>query len=93
MKTMEMIIAKLDTIRDDSYYFVDGNSIDLTIDDFEGFDDDWCEVEREFVDEEAVMDVLDWLEENADRTEGDYYCHDYYFGDIVVTVGYSSFDI
>lgn len=92
MKTMEMIIAKLDTIRDDSYYFVNGNSIDLTINDFEGFDDDWGEVERELVDEEAVMDVLDWLEENADRTEGDYY-HDYYFGDIVVTVGYSSFDI
>lgn len=92
MKTMEMIIAKLDTIRDDSYYFVNDKSVNLTINDFEGFDDDWSEVEREFVDEDAVMDVLDWLEENADRTEGDYY-HDYYFGDIVVTVGYSSFDI
>lgn len=92
MKTMEMIIAKLDTIANDSDYFVNGNFIDLTIDDFEGFDDDWDEVERELVDEEAVMEVLDWLKENADRTEGDYY-HDYYFGDIVVTVGYSSFDI
>lgn len=90
--TIETIIAQLDRISADSYYGVSDNHIDLTIDDFEGFDDDWCEVDREFVDADAVEEVLEWLEENADCVDGDFY-HYYYFGEIVVEVGYTSFDI
>lgn len=90
--TMENITAQLDRISADSSYYVIGNRIRLTIDDFEGFDENWHEVDREFVDENAVDEVLEWLEANADCTDGDYY-YWYYFGDIVVVVGYSSFDI
>jgi hypothetical protein len=90
--TIENIIAQLDRISADSSYDVNDNCIELTIDDFEGFDEDWSEVEREFEDDNAVEEVLDWLEEHADRVEGDFYCY-YYFGDIVVEVGYTSFDI
>ena len=45
---MEKIIEKLETIKTDAYYYVDDddNEIRLTIDDFEGFDEDWSEVER-----------------------------------------------
>ena len=35
---------------------------------------------------------FDWLEENANSIDGDFY-HYYHFGDIVVVVGYTSFDI
>ena len=90
--TIETIIAQLDRISADSYYDISDNHIDLTIDDFEGFDDDWCEVDREFVDADAVEEVLEWLEENADCVDGDFYCY-YHFGEIVVEVGYTSFDI
>ena len=90
--TIEIITAQLDRISADSDYYVHGNNIDLTITDFEGFDDDWCEVDREFVDAETVEEVLDWLEENADSVDGDFY-HYYHFGDIVVEVGYTSFGI
>ena len=92
--TIETIIAQLDRISADSdyYCYVDGNRIDLTIDDFEGFDDDWNEVDREFVDEDTLDEVLDWLEENADCVDGDFYRY-YHFGKIVVIVGYTSFDI
>ena len=90
--TIETIIAQLDRISADSDYDVSDNHIDLTIDDFEGFDDDWCEVDREFVDADAVEEVLEWLEENADCVDGDFY-HYYHFGEIVVEVGYTSFDI
>ena len=91
--TIEIITAQLDRISADSDYYVHGNNIDLTINDFEGFDDDWCEVDREFVDaEKTVEEVLDWLEENADSVDGDFY-HYYHFGNIVVVVGYTSFDI
>jgi hypothetical protein len=92
MMTLEMITTKLDTIVKDSWYEVDGNEITLTINDFEGFDDDWCEVDREFADEDAVEEVLVWLERNADRVEGDLY-QSYFFGDIEVCVGATSFDI
>ena len=90
--TIETIIAQLDRISADSDYDISDNHIDLTIDDFEGFDDDWCEVDREFVDADAVEEVLEWLEENADCVDGDFY-HYYHFGEIVVEVGYTSFDI
>ena len=90
--TIETILTQLDRISADSEYYVNDNYINLTIDDFEGFDDDWSEVECEFVDEDTVDEVLEWLEENADYVDGDFYryCH---FGDIVVKIGYTSFEI
>lgn len=90
--TIEIITAQLDRISEDSWYDVDDNRINLTINDFEGFDDDWSEMDREFVDAKAVEEVLDWLEENANSVEGDSYEY-YHFDDIVVEVGYTSFDI
>ena len=92
MMTIETITAQLDRISADSWYDVNDNRIDLTIDDFEGFDEDWNEVFHEFVDEDAIEEVLKWLEENAHYIErGLYYL--YYFGEIVVQVGYTSFEI
>lgn len=90
--TIETITAQLDRISADSWYDVNDNYINLTINDFEGFNDDWNEVDREFVDEEAVNEVLDWLEENAGYVDGDFYRY-CYFDEIVVVIGYTSFDI
>ena len=90
--TIEMITAQLDRISEDSWYDVDDNRVNLTINDFDGFDDNWREIDREFVDEDTVEEVLDWLEESADYVDGDFY-HYYHFGDIVIEVGYTSFDI
>ena len=90
--TIEKILAQLDRISADASYEITGSRIDLTIDDFEGFDDNWSEIFRDFVDEKAVDEVLEWLEKNADYVEDDYYCC-YHFGDIIVEVGYTSYDI
>ena len=90
--TIELITNQLDRISADSCYDVTDNHIDLTIDDFDGFDEDWNEIDREFVDEDLVDEILEWLEENADSVDGDFYRY-YYFGGIVVEVGYTSFDI
>lgn len=90
--TMENIIAQLNRISEDSMYDITDNEIELILCDFEGFDENWSEIEREFVDEDAVDEVLEWLEENADSIDGDFYRY-YHFGDIVVKVGYTSFDI
>lgn len=90
--TIETITAQLDRISADSWYYVNGNHIDLTINDFEGFDDDWSEIDREFVDANAVEEILEWLEKNADFSNDNFYCQ-YHFGDIVVEIDYTSSDI
>lgn len=90
--TIEIITTQLDRISADSWYRILGNRISLTIDDFEGFDENWSEIEREFVDADAVEAVFEWLAENADYIDDDFY-RGYHFGDIVVEVGYTSFDI
>ena len=83
--TIELITNQLDRISADSWYDVTDNHIDLTINDFDGFDEDWNEIDREFVDEDLVDEVLEWLEKNADYVDRDFY-HYYYFGEIVVEV-------
>ena len=90
--TIEIITAQLDRISADSWYTAADNYIGLTIDDFEGFDEHWSEVAREFVDADAVEEVLEWLKENADCVDGDFYRY-YHFGEIVVEADYTSFDI
>ena len=92
--TIEMIIEKLNTIEADASYWIDEeeNVIHLTLEDFEGFTEDWEEIYREYENEEAIDAVLDWLRENADEVENDFYTC-YHFGEIVVSLGYSSYDI
>lgn len=92
MTTIETIITQLNRISADSRYQIINNRIYLTIDDFDGFDENWIEIDREFVNEKAIEEVLEWLEENADYIDDDFYC-DYYFGEIIVRVQYSSSDI
>ena len=64
----------------------------LTFEDFEGFNDHWHEIEREYNNEEAVDVLLDWLETNCIGQREDFYTY-YTFPDFQVIVGYSSFDI
>ena len=92
MKKMEKIIEKLETIKTDIEYYVSKNEIEVIINDFEGFSEGYEEIERELEGSEKVEKILEWLEENAEEVEGEYY-HYYHFGDIVVKVGYASFDI
>ena len=67
------------------------NVIHATIEDFEGFDENWDEVDREY-DEEKVTAILSELEENAIQIRKGYYT-EYVFEDCTVKVGYASFDI
>ena len=64
----------------------------LTLEDFEGFNENWHEIEREYDNEEAVDALLNWLETNCIEQREDFYTY-YIFPDFQVIVGYSSFDI
>ena len=64
----------------------------LTLEDFEGFDEHWHEIMREYDNEAAVNALLDWLETNCTEQSEDFYTY-YIFSDFRVIVGYASFDI
>lgn len=67
------------------------NKLDVTVEDFEGFDEDWDEVYAD-IDDDVVDKMIEWLESHCDSHEGDLY-HYYTFGDLVVCLGWASFDI
>ena len=94
-EAFEMIMARL-MASDDAYIDYTRNTdrgaeFHITLNDFEGFDEDWNEVEREYADPEMV-DALEELLEQADEVEGDYY-RAYRFEGFSVVVGYASYDI
>lgn len=82
------LLAQLEEVGDVSLD-VDGTDVSVTFEDFEGFDDDWAEVMREYVDVDGVRRALAMLREFC---SGDFYeegdLDGYHF-----TVGWSSFDI
>jgi hypothetical protein len=92
--TYEKMVAMLEALGQDVYYdyYEKNHKFDVTLYDFEGFDDDWDEIYRDYDDPEAVEHFLDVLEEESLSCEGDYY-ETYYFDGFSVQIGYSSFDI
>lgn len=91
---LELVLAKLDELGADVEYFVteDKKEVHVTLQDFEGFDDDWEEIDREYDDAEKVDAFEEWLEEQCEQHSGDFYQY-FGFGDFVVVLGYASFDI
>ena len=88
---VEQILRMLVELGESVEYSVHEGYVDVTVLDFEGFDEDWCEIDGDY-DEDAVDYFLEWLEEHCDSHEGDFY-HSYYFGDLEVEIGYASMDI
>ena len=85
-----MVLTRLET-SGDCYFTEEEGCFDVTLCDFEGFDEDWDEVMREYEDEEMI-DALFELLDRAERTEGDFYVT-YFFEDCSLELGYASYDI
>ena len=91
--TREMVMELLATAGADLDVYTRLNGdISVTVNDFEGFDDSWSEIERELDDEELVDSIFEQLEASAISVSGDYYRY-YEFDGFTVCVGYASFDI
>jgi len=89
--TYEMVMELLATLGDDvTYYTLDGD-VHVTVEDFAGFDEDWCEVDGDY-DEEAVDEVYDALTASALEVDGDFYRY-FTFDGFTVVWGYASMDI
>ena len=93
MMTREMVMVQVEALGEDASYYVDlKGDLHVTFEDFEGFNEDWEEVDREYDNEEAVDAFLERLGAEASEVSSDYYRY-YQMDGFVVAVGYSSMDI
>ena len=94
MMTREMVMELLATAGADLsvWEYSDGSQISVTVEDFEGFSDDWDEIDRELDDEELVGSIEEQLEASALSVSGDFYRY-FEFDCFTVVWGYASFDI
>lgn len=90
--TREMMVELIEALGDDVEWILSGDTFHVDLQDFEGFDDDWEEIFRDYDDEEAVEAFIKMLETECASQEGDFYV-DYHFNGFSVRLGYSSFDI
>lgn len=67
------------------------NSIDIEVNDFEGFDDDWMEIIRDY-DTDIVNMIYNTLKDNCIEYEEDFYTT-FKFKDFTVSWGYASYNI
>lgn len=67
------------------------NSISIEVNDFEGFDEDWSEIIRDY-DREVVDKVYDTLKDNCIECIEDFYIT-FKFEDFEVSWGYASYNI
>lgn len=92
MMTREMMMEALKAVEADVSYEEEEGVFEVTIEDFEGFDEDWCEVIRKLDDVEAVNAFIKMLEAECSSFEDDFYVV-YHFEGFDVQLGYASFDI
>lgn len=91
--TFENVLEMVKALGNDAIHYVDSEkTIHVDINDFEGFNDDWDEIYRDFDDEDAINGLFRLLEKNANSIDDDYYIV-FHFDDFKVSWGYTSYDI
>lgn len=91
-KIMEFI-KNLEKVKDISVNSYSGeNSIDITINDFDGFNDDWGEDFCDLANPELLNEFLEFLDNNCIEKKEDYY-DVYEFENFSIHIGYASYDI
>ena len=88
----DTLMILINACENDVYFFKEDGMIDLTINDFEGFDGNRNEVMRDYDNPDAVDALLDWLNANCVSKVNKFYAV-YSFDGFAVKVGYASFDI
>jgi len=91
MKEKIMELAKELIEKEDLTVFEEEERIYLTVNDFEGFDGNFQEIERQY-DVDKVNQLYNYLKDNCESEENDFY-HYFNFDGFYVVWGYESFDI
>lgn len=92
MMTMEMVMELLAKVEDDLIVMDWDDRIDVEVNDFVGFDEDWSEIMRDLDNEELVDEVYETLKAEASSVEEDFYVN-FYFDGFYVSWGYASYNI
>ena len=71
--------------------YSNGYDIDITVKDFDGFDEHWNEIMLDY-NENLEDELLEFLTANASKVVGDYY-RSFTFEDCEIVYGYASMDI
>lgn len=87
-----MMKKAIEALGEDATMYISGTTFHVTIEDFEGFSENWEEIDRELDDEAAVDYFIEMLEDTCTSCEGDYY-RTFHFEGFDVKLGYASFDI
>lgn len=90
--TYKNVLAMAEALGDDAIVFDLNNQIHVDFNDFEGFDDDWSEIMRDYDDADAVEAFEEMLRAEALDVEDNFYTT-YHFDGFIVKVGYTSYDI
>lgn len=91
MKELLKMLKESKNLGDVDYYTYE-NELNIDFNDFDGFDDEWNEVEREYTNENLVNKILNYIETNATLIKDSLY-QTYQLDDKTIVIGYTSFDI
>lgn len=91
MKELLKMLEESKNLGDVDYYTYE-NELNIDFNDFDGFDDEWNEVEREYTNENLVNKILNYIETNATLIKDSLY-QTYQLDDKIIVIGYTSFDI
>ena len=91
MKELLKMLEESKNLGDVDYYTYE-NELNIDFNDFDGFDDEWNEVEREYTNENLVNKILNYIETNATLIKDSLY-QTYQLNDKIIVIGYTSFDI
>ena len=91
MKELLEMLEKSKNLGDVDYYTCE-NELNIDFNDFDGFDDEWNEIEREYNNENLVNQILNYIETNAILIKDSLY-QTYQLNDKIIVIGYTSFDI
>ena len=92
MMTMAMVMELLASAGDDLIVMDWNDSIDVEVNDFEGFDDEWAEIIRDVENEELVDSIYETLKKEAISVDEDCYV-EFKFDGFSVSWGYASYNI
>lgn len=89
---MKKLLELLKECGADVNYYSNTENLEITFNDFSGFNDDWEEIPREYNNPKAVKKVLEYLNNNAKLVNDSLY-KTYLLDGRTIIVGYASFDI
>lgn len=91
MKELLKMLEESKNLGDVDYYTYE-NELNIDFNDFDGFDDEWNEIDREYTNENLVNQILNYIETNATLVKDSLY-QTYQLDDKIIVIGYTSFDI